>query len=127
MTAARYAIACAEAFVRRNGYTSIPPAADTTLLSTEPGDSVGSVAELLARRRDTLEADAFGVCVGENGEGYVVAFRYRSGAQATARAVVMSAVFGDLRVYPRDFILALVPERREGCRPVGDVAAGAGR
>ena len=121
VTAARYAIACAEKFVRRNGYTSLPASADSSMISREAEEPAGSVAELLDRRRDTLEPQAFGICVGNAGEGYVVPFRYRAGSKTRARAVVMSVAFDQLRVYPQDFNLALVPGRREGCLPVDEV------
>lgn len=126
VSAARYAITCAEEFVRLNGYTGYPPA-DSAMISRESGESARSIAELLDLRRNTLEPNAFGVCVGENGEGYVVAFRYRDPSMAQARAVVMSAAFDELRVYHQDFILSLVPERQHGCRPAtDDLNAGTG-
>ncbi|HEX8832454.1 MAG TPA: hypothetical protein VF705_14865 [Longimicrobium sp.] len=111
------AVACAEEFVHRNGYTDAPPAADSSLVATESIEWSGSLAELLASRRNTLEAQAFSVCTFGD-EGYAVVFRFRGGSADHGRVVTMSPRFGGLRVEHQDFALSNVTERRVGCAPI---------
>lgn len=108
------AVACAEEFIARNGYTDAEP--DTARLATESIEW-GPAEETLKRRRGSLESPAAGVCADSAGYPYTVVFRHRS-SQTSARAVTMTVRFDEMRVQHREFILANVAERRFGCRPL---------
>lgn len=110
------AVACAEEFIARNGYTDTEPGDRTRFVS----ESVerGSAEETLGTRRGSLESRATVVCADSAGDAYTVVFRRQRSSQTSARAVTMTARFDEIRVQHRDLILANVPERRFGCRPV---------
>jgi hypothetical protein len=119
-TPVQRAVACAEEFIRRNGYTS-HPAADSTLLATE---SIEWGVSLLEGRHDSLAERAFGVCTGGgDSHAFTVVFTYREGSKEVARAVTMSREFTELRVQHVDFILRNVFERQHGCVPIAAEAA----
>lgn len=119
-TAPRHAVACAEDFIARNGYTSAA-VADTTQLASESIEYAQSAAELVRLRQGGLQPRAFGVCEMEGGSEFTVVFLYARGSEhENGRAVTMSGGFDRLRVQHRDFILANVRERRHGCRPAAD-------
>jgi hypothetical protein len=78
----------------------------------------GSVEEIVARRRGTLEAKAYGLCLSKSDErAFTVVFEYAnpSGTQETGRGVTMSSRFDRLRVQHVDFLLVNVSEGRAGC------------
>lgn len=108
------AVACAEEFIARNGYTDAEP--DTARLATESIEW-GSVEETLKRRRGSLESRAAGICGDATGYDHTIVFRYRS-SQTGARAVTMTRHFDGLRMQHVDFILANVTAPRHGCRPL---------
>jgi hypothetical protein len=117
------AILCAEAFVARNGYTDAPAVSDTGQLAFESIELERSLTALLARRRSTLESNAYGVCpLGAVGPGLTVVFRYHGATvRRTGRAVTMTAGFDSLRVQHRDFILANVADSGAACSRVTHV------
>jgi hypothetical protein len=128
---AQHAIACAEEFVRRNGYTEAPPTADS-LLAFESIESVNSLRELLERRHDTLGERAFAVCIGKadgdglTGHSYAVVFLVRITSLPHARVVTMSAQFDQLRVQHRGFVFSHVEDRHFGCRSVTEALTAPG-
>ncbi|HYJ79028.1 MAG TPA: hypothetical protein VEW03_05480 [Longimicrobiaceae bacterium] len=123
---ARHAIACAEEFVRRNGYTEAPPTTDSTLVAFESIEFADSLREVLALRHNALMERAVGVCIGKaDGDGltdhaYTVIFYLRATSGGHARRVTMSAQFDELWVQRGVFLFTPV-ERRLGCRPVAEV------
>jgi hypothetical protein len=115
------AIRCAEAFIARNGYTDVDEAVDPGRIASESIEYASSLEQLLAWRRGTLRARAFGTCVSDKAErAFTVVFEYAEGGSANGRAVTMSSTFDNLRVQHSDFILSAVTERRHGCRPAED-------
>jgi hypothetical protein len=110
------AIRLAEEFIARNGYTDLPPARDH--LSYETVERASSIDELLERRRNTLERNAYGVVergrLGTKG-GWTVVFRHRlrSGDErdVLGRAVTMDRDFKNLLVEHKPFPLANVDKR----------------
>ncbi|HEX8118614.1 MAG TPA: hypothetical protein VF521_15170 [Pyrinomonadaceae bacterium] len=116
MPAEDRAVMTAEKFVRRNGYTRLPP--DRGNLSYETVERAGGVEGMLLHRFDTLEPDAYGFVYGggRNGKGgYTVVFRYtnRMGdfSEEVGRAVTMDEDFQNLRVEHKDFFLEKVDKR----------------
>ena len=124
--AEQQAVLCAEAFVRRNGYTVAPPTNDTAQIASESIELAESFADLFQQRRGKLQPTAYGVCRGSGWRGYTVVFPYRPEgyrdgvAQAElrtgARAVTMDSAYRDLRVEHRTMALATVDEGLHGCR-----------
>lgn len=55
------AVSAAESFIARNGYTSAGHPSDQPVQEVELFDFASSDAELVRRRRDTLEPHAFGI------------------------------------------------------------------
>lgn len=113
------AVECAEAFVARNGYTLAPPV-DSAELVLEFLECGGSVEELLACRRGTLESWAAVVCDGSAGrQGNTVAFQYADQTVSrNGRAVTMSRGFTRLEIGHQDFLLADAMQGAFGCRPL---------
>lgn len=103
------AVALAEQFIARNGYTDLPP--DKTKLSYETIEWESNVDLMLQRRHDTLQRRAYGVRRGRKGaeRGWTVVFLYKgssgSGSNATGRAVTMNLNGSKPRVEHVDFIL----------------------
>ena len=103
-TPAQRAVACAEAFVRDNGYTDTPALADTTRLVPESIEWTGGWAARLDFRRGQLAPRAVAVCpwiTGSRTPGFTVVFARRAPAPG-ARAVVMLADYTLLEVEHQD-------------------------
>jgi hypothetical protein len=114
-SAEEHAIACAEAFIARNGYTLLPPPTDRSMIALESIEYAASLEELLRDRRGSLEPVAFAVCSPDERQRWLVAFRYSDGSSG-ARAVSMSTDFRDLRVEHRDFGTEVAASEEHGCR-----------
>lgn len=92
------AVACAEEFVRRNGYT-----ADAAMAAQAVPEAIEWVAfpdPALTERRDTLEARAMTVC--KPAGRWLVAFRYRKPGAAASRVVTMGPDFTNLTMDSQD-------------------------
>jgi hypothetical protein len=109
------AVRLAEEFVKRNGYTDAPGDEDTMIresIEWEP-----DVKKILAQRRNTLEARAYGYAgFGKMGTvGWTVAFRPVGEAKSTkekmGRAVTMDEKFENLRLEHKSFPLANVSKK----------------
>ena len=106
------AVACAEWFIARQGYTSSEATDDTMEIASEGIELESDPAKLLAARKNTLQSRAFIVCT--RPDGYDVGFRYIDAGGA--RGVSMDDQFGSLRVEHADFLPAT--SRGIGsCRP----------
>ena len=103
------AVALAEKFIARNGYTDLPP--DKTKLSYESIEWEENVDRMLEQRHDTLERRAYGVVSGRKGgePGWTVVFRYKHPSdremRSNGRAVTMNLDGSKPRVEHVDFIL----------------------
>ena len=103
------AVACAEEFVARNGYTDLAPTVDSSTVAYESLEFSVNVAARLAGPTSSLERRAVGICDGAGrGPGYTVVFRPPGPAEAEqwARAVTMTLAFTDLRMQHRNFRIA---------------------
>lgn len=85
------AINAAEAFVARHGYTIAGHPADKPVENVEVLDPLATPEELVAWRRATLEARAFGIVKGDDGDSFYVLFRRLGGPDAGFRAVLVQA------------------------------------
>ncbi len=89
---------CAEAFVRQNGYTDLPPTEDSTRWVLEVGER-GAWPRVLASRGGSLEREATTAQCGMR--QCVVIFRVRRTPLVCAyRLVTMTQVFTKLRLEP---------------------------
>ncbi|MES2523028.1 MAG: hypothetical protein V4617_10045 [Gemmatimonadota bacterium] len=106
----------------RNGYTSRRPVADSTQIAWESGESAGSAAERLARRRGLLREGPMVVCRGRReGKGPVfgVGFVLRPDPPSpTGRAVTMDTTFAEIRFDSGPFSLIRALGDTASCRPV---------
>ena len=111
------AVRLAEEFIKINGYTGAP--ADKEHLSYESIEWEGDRDKMLAGRKNTLEAKAYGVTQGGKGtdKGWTVVFRYQFSKvdkrqnRKNGRAVTMDENFENLIVRHEDFILARVRKK----------------
>jgi hypothetical protein len=124
--AEKHAVACAEAFIRRNGYTEARPISDSTQLAAESYElPVRSLAELLEMRRGSLVSRAYGVCRLSGWHAYTVVFRLplrdtldvRSevARQTTGRAITMDSTYQHVTMQHRDFSIAAIDQPHQGC------------
>ncbi len=115
----------AEQFVARNGYTDLPPAADTVSWAAELFELPwGSLAELMRQRRNTLERRAVAVCPhGPGGRpGYTVVFRYKAESlSGQARAVRMGPQFDGMVMQHQEFSLRYAAAPGSPCTPLQPV------
>ena len=107
------AISAAEEFIVMNGYTDLPPTEDKSNLSFESLEWSRDPEEILKRRRNTLEKQAYGVSRYRDGgySGWSVVFRYRVDNGRIGRAVTMNADFNNIRVQHQDTILDKVEKK----------------
>jgi hypothetical protein len=101
---------CAEAFVRQNGYTSLPASEDSTRWVME-ADEQGDWPRVLASRMGSLDPDgATSQC---SMRECVVLFRVRRTPLICAyRVVTMTQVFTRLRLQPGGIYNVRCDERR---------------
>jgi hypothetical protein len=113
----RFAVLCAEAFVRRNGFTSYPPVSDSTQWTLNWMESGRTPSEAVAKRRNRLQDNASGVCKRlELGSAYVVAFRNRSEDTTFGRLVAVdSSSFALKMAHQPAFVTPFLA--RAGCLP----------
>src|SRR6266704_3601783 len=103
------AVALAEQFIARNGYTDVSP--DRNRVSYETIEWESNVDRMLQRRHDTLNRQAYGIVRDRKGgvPGWTVVFRYKHPidrpARSTGRAVTMNIDGTEPRVEHVDFIL----------------------
>ena len=124
-TAEKQAILCAEAFVRRNGYTLASAIGDSAQIASESIELARSFAHLLEQRHGTLQSTAYGVCRDSVWAGFTVVFAYRperfpdsaseANQRTSSRAVTMDSAYQHLRVEHREMALATVDQGRHGC------------
>lgn len=125
--AEKEAVACAEAFIRRNGYTDAAPVHDSTQLAAESYPLPLGLAELLEMRRGSLEPRAYGVCRSTGWHAYTVVFRLASSGedldprsearrQTTGRAVTMDGSYQHVVMQHREFSIAAIDQPHQGCR-----------
>src|SRR2546427_1338298 len=76
---------CAEDFVARNGYTSVPPASDSTLRATESIEFGSSWQQVVQRRHNELSPKA--ESAGCTKTGCAATFRYAGGDACIVRVV----------------------------------------
>ncbi len=109
-----FARRCAEEFIARNGYTSSPPTADTSLWAPESIEFASSWAEALQQRHNTLfpRAESAGCEAG----GCAATFRYPSDTSACyMRIVTMSSSFKGMRMQHQLVQLAPQFPRARAC------------
>ena len=112
------AVACAEHFVRLNGYTDWPASADTTLLSSESIEWGASWVERLSLRANTLPDRARFACPsGPVKPGYTVVFVYPKDT-TRGRAVTSLLDLTELRMMHQDVNLAFIRSEQSGCHPL---------
>ena len=111
------AVACAEWFVARNGYTDASPA-DSAELAGEFIEYAPTVAKLLASRRNTLSRHAAVVCRGAPyGPGYTVGFAAPDTREVDeGRAVTMDSTFAGLKVEHQGYRLNVALADSAHCR-----------
>ncbi|MBC7797747.1 MAG: hypothetical protein H7Z37_12815 [Pyrinomonadaceae bacterium] len=105
------AIEFAEKFIKRNGYTDLPP--DKENLAYESIERESNVDEMLKTRHNTLERKAFGISRGRKGNsvGWTVVFKYKGSKSKNGRAVTVDLDGSKARVEHVDFILAKVDKK----------------
>jgi hypothetical protein len=105
------AVRLAEEFIKRNGYTGAP--ADKEQLTLESIEWESDTDRMLAARKNTLEATAYGVSPGGKGtgKGWTVVFRHQFSQVdkkqnlKTGRAVTMDENFENLKMQHVEFFL----------------------
>ena len=83
------AVSAAEAFVARHGYTDAGHPPDMPVENVEVLDPLATPEELVEWRRATLEAKAFGVAKGDDGDYFYVLFHRLNDSEAGFRAVLV--------------------------------------
>ncbi len=109
-----FARRCAEEFIARNGYTSSPPTADTSLWTPESIEFASSWADALQRRHNTLfpRAESAGCETG----GCAATFRYASDTSLChMRIVTMSSSFKGMRMQHQEVQPAPGTPRARAC------------
>ena len=120
MSPERMALQCATVFVRLNGYTEAPAAADTMALAWEPLERGNGWRDLLQQRHGTLRSEPLGLCA--NSAGYVVGFEYsRDAHRSIGRGVTMTSEYTDLRVEHIAFNLDALRTEQPSCRLVAEI------
>jgi hypothetical protein len=119
-------VRCAEWFVSRNGYTDLPPVADSAQLAHESIELAQPAAALVAARRNTLARRAALVCAGaKRAAGYTVAFLAPGDTTAgSGRAVTMDTAFADLRVEHVGFLPRVALRDTASCHPLAGLPEG---
>ncbi len=111
------AIACAEAFITGQGYTSSPPTVDSASIAYELWDLslFDTWRGVLQGRHGELAPKAVGIC--SDSANYIVAFK-RVGASTplVGRAVQVRTDFHTVRMVHQDWSLQVFTE--PGCRAV---------
>lgn len=111
------AVRLAEEFIRRNGYTDAP--ADRENLTKESIEWESDTGRMLAARKNTLEAKAYGVSEGgrRSDKGWTVVFRHTwskvDGKQnlKTGRAVTMDENFNKMMLEHVEFFLDKIKKK----------------
>ena len=112
------AVAVAEDFIRRGGYTEAPPEGIELL----PPEEQAFIPSL----HDTLQAKAFGYSHIESpSKGWMVVFCFTArfhGVEDAGQAVCMNEDGSDIGVADKDAILSAVARRLRSCRPSSSAA-----
>ncbi|MBC8139219.1 MAG: hypothetical protein H8F28_25375 [Fibrella sp.] len=124
------AVRAAEEFIKRNGYTDLPPTQDKIKLSYESIEWAENSEKMLEGRRDTLERRAYGYRkYSRRGAGWTVVFRYKEPSVSGdknrreiyirsdgkgGRAVTMDSFGRNMRVEHVDFRLKACTRLKSG-------------
>ncbi len=113
-----HAVACAEDFVRTNGYTDAPASSDSARLAYESIEWGSTTAEILSHRHNSLRPNADIVCfnAASDTQRYLIVF-LRSTDSTKARAVTMDSAYYHMRMQHRDVRLDYVSSHSPSCFP----------